>query len=150
MTKTISVAAAVIRREDGRILLARRASGQAFAGKWEFPGGKIEVGETPEQCLARELREELAIEVAVGAYVCSSRTEYPNVIVEMHAYEVWYGNEELHLTDHDAVAWAAPHDLSSYEVPEADIPIVERLMARPPFCGAPTPSDDATEDRNAP
>ncbi len=98
MKKTISVAAAVIRREDGRILLARRGSGQAFAGKWEFPGGKIEVGETPEQCLARELREELAIKVTVGAYVCSSRTEYPNVIVEMHAYQVRYGGQELQLT----------------------------------------------------
>ncbi len=129
MKKTIEVAAAVIRREDGQILLARRAAGQAFAGKWEFPGGKIEVGETPEQCLARELHEEFAIKVAVGPYVCSSRTEYPNMIVEMHAYQVRYGGEELHLTDHDAVAWVAPHELSSYEMPEADIPIVERVMA---------------------
>ena len=130
MKKTIEVAAAVIRREHGRILLARRAPGQAFAGKWEFPGGKLEAGETPEQCLARELREEFAIEVAVGGYVCSSRTEYANVIVEMHAYEVRYAGEEFRLTDHDAVAWVAPHELSSYEMPEADIPIVERLMAK--------------------
>ena len=70
------VTAAVIEK-DGKILIARRKRDDSQAGKWEFPGGKLEAGETPEACLKRELREELGIETEVGAFFCSSRFVYP-------------------------------------------------------------------------
>ncbi len=130
MSRTIHVAAAVIQDDAGRILIARRRSGKAFAHLWEFPGGKIEDGETPEQCLVRELREEFAIETEVGAHVVSSRAVYAELTIELHAYVTRYLGGDFQLTDHDAVAWVAPDALAQYAMPAPDIPIVEAVLAR--------------------
>jgi mutator protein MutT len=128
MRLTIQVTAAVMRREDGRVLLARRNPGRAFAGLWEFPGGKIEPDETPEGCLERELYEEFGIECAIGAYIGSSRVENPGVIVELHAYETRHISGEFTPADHDAIAWVTLDELGEYAMPEADVPIVRCLL----------------------
>lgn len=128
MRRTIVVAAAVIRRQDGHVLIARRRVGKAFAGKWEFPGGKIEEGETPEQCLVRELHEEFSIETAVEGYIISSQAAHEDIVVELHAYAVNLLGGTFQLTDHDQVAWVAPRDLTQYEMPEADIAVVNALI----------------------
>ncbi|NTU85580.1 MAG: (deoxy)nucleoside triphosphate pyrophosphohydrolase [Chloroflexales bacterium] len=125
MAHPIRVAAAVITRADGAVLLARRRAGKAHAGLWEFPGGKLEPGETPEQCLARELREELGVAVVVGAYVATG-LDGP---VKLLGYRARILSGEPRLTDHDALAWVAPPDLGAYPLPPADLPIAAALLA---------------------
>jgi 8-oxo-dGTP diphosphatase len=120
------VTAAVIER-DGKVLVARRKQGDSQEGKWEFPGGKLEAGETPEACLKRELREELGIETEVGAFLCSSRFAYPNMAVELLVYRASYVSGEIELRDHDRVRWAAPITLDEAEFSEADRPVVRKL-----------------------
>ena len=120
------VVAAVLRR-DGRVLIARRRKGQRFEGLWEFPGGKIEAGETPEDALERELKEELGIVTRAGAFLCSNRHDYGEFAVELLAYEASYISGEMVLTDHQEVAWVAPQELPGYRFPEADGPIVRML-----------------------
>ena len=126
------VTAAVIEK-DGKILIARRKRGGSHAGKWEFPGGKLEPGETPEDCLKRELREELGIETEVGPLFCSSRFVYPHVAVELLVYRTSYVSGEIALHEHDQVEWVSPEGLSEIDFSEADKPVVRRLRqeARP-------------------
>jgi 8-oxo-dGTP diphosphatase len=123
----VAVTAAVMRC-GGTVLLARRAGGKAQAHLWEFPGGKIEPGETPEACLARELAEEFGIAVEVGEHLLTTRHAYPHVTIELHAYAVRYCGGTFHLTDHDAVVWAPLAELERYPVPAADAPIVAWLQ----------------------
>jgi 8-oxo-dGTP diphosphatase len=118
------VAAAIIVRADGAMLIARRAVGRSHAGLWEFPGGKLEPGETPEACLARELREELGIVVEVGAYVAAGVAGQ----ITLLGYRARIVTGELSLSDHDAVAWVLPADLAAYPMPPADLPIAVALV----------------------
>ena len=124
----IAVTAGVIER-DGQVLIARRGPGDPLAGKWEFPGGKIEPGETPEQCLVRELCEELGIETRVGERVAVSVHDYGRGAIELHAYRVRIlaGEPEPH--EHEALAWAPLAELERYDFAAADLPIVQRLIA---------------------
>lgn len=120
------VAAAVL-FQDGEVLVARRAPGFRHAGSWEFPGGKIEPGESPETCLARELAEEFGIAVRVGEPVARSDYAYDFATVRIHAYRVEWISGEMVPRDHDAVAWATPSELAEYDLLPADIPIAERV-----------------------
>jgi len=120
------VAAAVIEK-DGKILVAQRKGG-ALAGKWEFPGGKLEPGETPEQCLARELREEFDIEARIGAFICASRFEYKHISIELLAYRAAHVSGEFRLNDHARIAWVAPAELRGYDLSSADIPVAEAVI----------------------
>ncbi len=122
------VTAAVIARE-GRILLLRRAAGQKHAGFWEFPGGKTEPGETPQQGLARELQEELGIAVEVGAHIIDSPYHYPGGAINLRAYHVAWVGGEMQLRVHDAAAWCLPAELPGYGLTPADIPVAEHLAA---------------------
>lgn len=122
------VTAAVIER-DGKVLLAQRKTG-ALAGKWEFPGGKLEPGETPEACLRRELMEELGVDTEIGDFVCSSKFEYKHLPIELLVYRARYLSGEYKLADHAAIAWVKPEDLSSYDLSSADIPVVEVLLRK--------------------
>lgn len=124
----IAVTAGIIER-DGRVLIARRGPGDPLAGKWEFPGGKVEPGETPEQCLVRELREELGIETQVGERVAVSVHDYGRGAIELHAYRVWILAGEPEPREHEALAWAPIAELDRYDFAAADLPIVRRLMA---------------------
>jgi mutator protein MutT len=122
----LRVTAAILRR-DGLVLLARRPPGGRLAGYWEFPGGKIEPGETPEACLARELSEELGIEVAVGAFLAGHVHEEDGGAIELLAYEVEHLAGELQAHEHDAIAWVAPEELLSWHLAPADVPIARRV-----------------------
>lgn len=122
------VTAAVI-ESDGHILIAKRRQGSRFAGKWEFPGGKLEKGETPEQCLKRELQEELDITTDVGELVSSSEYSYtPEWTIRLLAYRATVISGVFNLNDHEEIRWVRPADLARYDFPEADKPIVEILM----------------------
>lgn len=123
------VSAAVIEK-DGRFLIGKRKRGKHFAGNWEFPGGTLEKGETPQQCLKREIREELAIEVEVGDLFCSSTVSYtPEWTITLLAYRTTLISGVFNLSDHDEIRWVEPADLVNYDFPEADKAIVEKLLA---------------------
>ena len=126
-TRAIQVTAAIIRRQ-GRILLARRQTGDHLAGHWEFPGGKIEDGETPEECLARELEEEFGVGAEIGAFITSSRFAYAKGEIELLAYEAELGEGEWVLASHDEVRWVGVEGLLGHELAPADVPIAERLV----------------------
>jgi len=123
----VKVTAALIHRADGRFLLARRSPGQKMAGRWELPGGKVEKGETPEQCMARELEEELGIEVKVGAFLGSINHEYAWGKMELMAYEVEMPRTALKLSVHDQIKWVLPGEVVLSELVEADVKLLARL-----------------------
>lgn len=134
MRKKIHVAAAVVVRADGKILCAKRGNGgdPRVAGKWEFPGGKIEAGETPEGALARELREELDLAVAVGGKVASVRWAPPEAPYEiaMDAFRcvpAAGAAENVTPREHAEIRWLAPAELSALDWAEADVPVAETL-----------------------
>ena len=124
----IPVCAAVILR-SGMVLLARRGPGRKHAGKWEFPGGRIEEGETSAQALARELREELGIEAQVGAEAGRARHVYDFGEIELIAHFVPSYVGELKLVDHDKIAWVEARRLLEYDLAPADVPIAESVAA---------------------
>lgn len=122
------VAAAVI-ETDGRILIAKRKQGKMHSGKWEFPGGTLEEGETPEQCLKRELLEELALITDVGDLICTSEHSYtPEFTIKLLVYRTTIISGSFDLHAHDEIRWVKPADLFAYDFPEADVPIVEKLI----------------------
>jgi 8-oxo-dGTP diphosphatase len=122
--RRIRVTAAVLVKE-GRVLIARRSPGRARGGSWELPGGKIENGESPEACLARELREELGIEAKIGECLGSHCHAYPEIEIELMAYWATHLSGEIVLRDHDAVRWVTPAELYRYPLAPADLPFVE-------------------------
>lgn len=125
----IRVTAAVVER-DGRILIARRPDHKARGGKWEFPGGKIEPGETPEGCLARELREEFGVDVDVEEFIAASRHDYGDIAIELLAYCVRHVAGEWRPNEHERIEWVVPARLTDFDFAEADRPIVRTLLGR--------------------
>jgi len=123
----VHVTAGIIRQGE-RILIARRRPGLRMAGLWEFPGGTIEAGETPEECLRRELSEELGIHVRVGRCVGQTEHDYPRGRICLHFYEVEHLEGDVSLRDHDRFAWVASGELGAYTFAPADVPFVQRLM----------------------
>lgn len=121
------VTAAVIER-NGKILIAQRKQGDALSGKWEFPGGKIEPGETPEQCLRRELMEEFGVDTKIGQFICSSKFEYKHLPIELLVYRATHISGEYKLNDHDRIEWVVLSDLGKYDFASADIPVVHILL----------------------
>ena len=104
----VPVAVAVLQRRDGRVLLAQRLAGTPFPGYWEFPGGKLEPGESPRQALSRELHEELGIEVMRAAPWLTQRYVYPHANVELAFFRVFEWRGEPHGRDGQAIAWQVP------------------------------------------
>ena len=129
--RTQVVVAAMIEGEDGRILIAERPTGKFMAGWWEFPGGKVEFGESPEAALAREVREELGIEIEVldpFHAVNVARTETTAVFVVFYWCR-WTGGE-LQLLDAGDVAWVTAEELDGVKFLKSNRPVVEKLKAR--------------------
>lgn len=122
--KRIHVAAAVIRGADGQILIARRDKTQHQGGLWEFPGGKVEDGETVDAALARELREELGIEVTAARPLIKIKHDYPDKQILLDVWDVSGFTGEPHGAEGQPLAWVSPKDLAQYEFPEANRPIV--------------------------
>ena len=138
----IEVVAGVIADARGRILLARRTEGRDLAGLWEFPGGKREPGETPEQALARELQEELGIAASVGPRVIAVPHRYPHkrLLLDVRRVTAWKGT--LKGLDGQALAWVPPGKLASYAMPGADRPVVAALLQPERYLVTPAPEGE--------
>ena len=114
--------------EKGRILVMRRAPFMSCPGSWEFPGGKQEAGETPEQCLARELREELHIEARIGEYLTENSHGYDFGTVHLCVYRVLSWKGDIALTVHDDMRWVPLRELAGFPgLLPADIPVARAL-----------------------
>jgi len=133
--KHISVVGAVIVQE-GRVLCAQRGPQGTLAGLWEFPGGKIEAGETPEAALAREIREELDCEVEVGDLVTSTTHEYEFAVVTLATYWCTPSSGEPRASEHSTLQWVEPAKLSHLDWAPADVPAVELVTQRLAASGA--------------
>ncbi|MBS0226313.1 MAG: Nudix family hydrolase [Proteobacteria bacterium] len=138
--KSIHVVAGVIRDVRGRILLARRTQGRDLAGRWEFPGGKVEAGETPEQALQRELQEELGIDAMVGAPIIAVPQHAPKALV-LDVYEIKSYRHAPRGLDGQALAWVPPGKLAQYPMPPADGPVVAALLQPDRVLITPEPED---------
>lgn len=127
--RIVLVAAAALIDVDGRILLAQRPEGKSMAGLWEFPGGKMEPGETPEAALIRELREELGIEVNAACLApftfASHAYEHFHLLMPLFLCRKWQGTPTAR--EGQRLAWVAPERLGAYKMPEADLPLVPLL-----------------------
>lgn len=123
----IDVVAGIIWK-NGQILLARRGKKKHLAGKWEFPGGKIERGESAEEALERELNEELDIWTKTQKFFASNIHQYSSITIKLYAYNSVYISGELKLLDHDKAEWVDIDDLLHYDFAEADLPLVKKLL----------------------
>ena len=123
--KTVRVVAAVIRKDD-KIFATQRGYGE-FKDGWEFPGGKIEEGETPEQALTREIKEELDTEIQVGKLIDTIEYDYPKFHLSMDCFwcEIMQGG--LELKEHEAARWLSKEELYSVDWLPADVGVVERI-----------------------
>lgn len=124
----IDVVAGILENNKGEILIARKKKGKSLEGYWEFPGGKIEDGERPEETLTRELKEEMNIDVSVTEYVCESVYHYEKGTIRLIAYKGNITSGSIQLTDHDKYEWIDVHELKNYKLAPADIPIGEILI----------------------
>ena len=129
MVKIVLVAACALIDIDGRVLIGQRPEGKQLAGLWEFPGGKVEEGETPEACLIRELNEELGITVAnacLAPFVFASHTyETFHLLMPLYLCRRWEGF--VTAKEHAALAWVKPSKMADYPMPPADAPLVAWL-----------------------
>lgn len=125
----IEVAAAIL-EESGEILICQRGPGGGTDYLWEFPGGKLEPGETGEQCLIRECREELGIEIDILSLYASTDYEYPDGPIRFWFYRARRKRGIPVATVHEAICWAKPEDLKDFEFCPADIEVVSRLSDR--------------------
>jgi mutator protein MutT len=125
----IVVAAAVVER-DGAFLLTRRLKGTHLAGTWEFPGGKCEPPESPEDCLVREIQEELAAGVRVGDRILVTRHAYPERTVELHFFRASLLDPPVPQIGQE-MRWVPREELASLELPEADADLIRMLIVRP-------------------
>ncbi|MCM3099848.1 8-oxo-dGTP diphosphatase MutT [Priestia megaterium] len=121
------VVAAIIKEKD-QLLIAQRHSKDPLAGKWEFPGGKLETGETPEECLVREIKEELQVEVEIGSFYDDNVYGFKDQAIHLLFYWAEIMNGEVTPVVHDDVKWITIKELARFDFAPADIPIVKRLM----------------------
>ena len=124
--KTIEVVAAIIKKED-KIFITRRSYGE-FADMWEFPGGKIELGETRENALIREIKEELELYINKLEYLTTVDYDYPNFHLTMHCYICEICGGSLNLNAHNDAKWVSLAELSSQDWVPADIEVVRKLL----------------------
>ena len=128
--RLIRVVGAAIMR-DGTVLCAQRGSTKSLAGYWEFPGGKIEVHETPQQALQREIEEELRCEITVGHELCTTRYAYDFGTIELTTFLCHLTEGEPHLTEHREVRWLSPNHLHELDLAPADREAVRLLESMP-------------------
>jgi len=131
VSKLVLVAACALIDTDGRVLIAQRPEGKPMAGLWEFPGGKVETGELPEQTLIRELKEELGITVSEAclAPLTFASHAYPDfhLLMPLFVCRRWEGT--VAATEGQRLAWVRANRLRDYEMPPADVPLISHLIA---------------------
>ena len=120
--KKINVVAAII-KQDNKIFATQRGYGE-FKGGWEFPGGKIEAGETPEEALIREIKEELNVEIAVGKHIGTVEYDYPTFHLSMQCFMAEISDGELVLHEHESAKWLTKDTLGSVDWLPADVEVV--------------------------
>jgi 8-oxo-dGTP diphosphatase len=125
----VKVACAIIER-DGLVLAAQRSAGMSLPLKWEFPGGKLDPGETAEQCLRRELVEEMGIRVRVREALPATTHNYQTFTVTLFPFICSIESGKIVLHEHAAIAWLAPEELPTLDWAEADVPVIELLLQR--------------------
>jgi 8-oxo-dGTP diphosphatase len=126
--KHIHVTCAIIER-DGLILAAQRSAVMSMPLKWEFPGGKIEPGESAEECLLREIAEELDIRIRIARTLPSHTHHYPAFSITLYPFVCFIEPGEITLHEHAAFVWRQPHELDSLDWAEADVPVVRSYLA---------------------
>lgn len=120
--------AAIILVKNNKVLIAQRVKGDPLEGKWEFPGGKIEANETPEECIKREMQEEFMVEVIVGEFFAESKYCYKHADIHLRAYlGRIYGGSPIPLS-HSGFCWVRLNELNKYDFASADQPIVDSLL----------------------
>jgi 8-oxo-dGTP diphosphatase len=124
----IEVACAVIER-DGRVLCTQRSAAMSLPLKWEFPGGKIKPGEGPEECLRREVLEELGVAVDIRAFLAPVTYDYPAFSVTLHPYLCTLREGTITLHEHAAMTWQEPDRLGDLDWAAADLPIIQEYQA---------------------
>jgi 8-oxo-dGTP diphosphatase len=125
----ITVTAAIILDDRGRVLVGLRPADKRLGGLWEFPGGKLEPGETPEACLARELLEELGVTARIGVFIGESVHNYEFGTIRLVAYEAIIEGGRPSPLDHARLDWVAPEALSGIELTPADRPLLPVICA---------------------
>ncbi len=130
-SRLVLVSAAALIDGDGRVLIAQRPQGKSLGGLWEFPGGKVEPGESPETALIRELKEELDVDVAAADLTpfafASHAYDAFHLLMPLFLVAAWQGVPRA--VEAQALAWAKPQALRAYPMPPADAPLLERLIA---------------------
>ena len=126
--KTVRVVAAVIRKDD-KIFATQRGYGE-FKDGWEFPGGKIEEGETPEQALVREIKEELDTDISVGALIDTIEFDYPNFHLSMDCFWCEIVQGELELREHESAKWLSKEKLYTVDWLPADVGLIEKIQEK--------------------
>lgn len=127
MSSQIDVSAGIILNENKNILIGKRRNPEKLANKWEFPGGKIEPGETPEKCLRREIKEEFGIEIKVKNKIGEIYHEYEFENIKFHVFFAKWENGKLKPTDHKEIKWIFQDELRDYDFTPADIKIINKI-----------------------
>lgn len=126
--KQIEVVAAIIQKEN-RIFATQRGYGE-WKDWWEFPGGKMEIGEAPEEALKREIREELSTEISIDELLCTVEYDYPKFHLTLHCYLCSLLQKTLYLNEHEAARWLTKEELNSVKWLPADLEVIELLSRR--------------------
>jgi 8-oxo-dGTP diphosphatase len=126
--KKVDVVGAVIFNEKSEVLCALRSQNMSLPGFWEFPGGKIEPGETPQQCLVREIQEELNCTIQVGELVSDASHEYPTIIVRLITFTATITEGKPAASEHEKLIWLPLNQISTLEWAPADLPTINELM----------------------
>ena len=124
---SVGLVTAALIREGEKILIAQRGRSKRFGWQWEFPGGKVRRDETPEDCLRREIKEELNLEIKVEDHFCTVRHKYPDFNIELIAFWCSIVGGTLRLEDHEQVRWVSVSEMNQYTFVQADLNVIEAL-----------------------
>jgi len=128
MIKMVDVSCAVIVDREGRVLVTQRSIDMKMPLKWEFPGGKVESQETPEECLIREIKEELNLDILIVSEMAENRHSYPDFSIRLIPFVCEVSNGIIELKEHAAFMWLPPGELMNLDWAEADIPVLEKYL----------------------